>query len=244
METKNEEKDIHKGHRQRLTNLVLQNGLENVSSIQAVEYILTYIIPRVDVNPLAHRLLERYGDFANMIEASVSDLCTIQGINKRTAEKIIGFYEIINYYPTCKLKKKLSLKNSNEFLNFLEQFLRFKPTENLYMFAIDHSFRLIQKRRLDLKQVRQVGMSPYELYDFISSTKPSYIAVAHNHPNGTAHPSKDDHEAVEYIESLLENFECKLLDSFIVGQDGIYSERQDAFLRHFDDVDNILKVVK
>ncbi|MGN1201638.1 MAG: JAB domain-containing protein [Candidatus Caccovivens sp.] len=242
MENKKTDSEIHKGHRQRLTELVLKNGLENVSDVQAIEWILMYVVPRVDVNPLAHRLLDRYGDFANIIEASVTDLCQIPGISKRTAEKIVGFYEIINYYPNCKLKKKLSLKNSNEFLNFLEQFLRFKPTENLYIFAIDHSFKLIQKRRFDLQQVRQVGLSPYELYDFISSTKPSYIAVAHNHPNGTAHPSKDDHDAVVYIESLIENFECQLLDSFIVGQDGIYSEKQDAFLRHFDEVENILKI--
>lgn len=244
MENPKDEKDMHKGHRQRLTELVLKNGLENVSSIQAVEWILTYIIPRIDVNPLAHRLLEKYGDFANMIEASISDLCQVPGINNRTAERIVGFYEIINYYPVCKKKKKLNLNNSQEFYNFLEQYLRFKPTENLFLFAIDHSFRLIQKRKLDLKQVRQVGLTPYDLYDFISSTKPSYIAVAHNHPNGTAYPSKDDHDAVDYIDQLLENFECKLLDSFIIGKDGIYSERQDAFLRHFDDVDNVLKAVK
>ena len=67
----------HDGHRERLTNLVEKSGLDNVSNIQAVEYFLTYIFPRGDVNPLAHRLLDKYETFANIINASVNDFLNI-----------------------------------------------------------------------------------------------------------------------------------------------------------------------
>ena len=103
------------------------------------------------------------------------------------------------------------------------------------LFAIDHSFKLLQKRTYDLNQVRQVGLPPMELYNFLSSTKASYLAVAHNHPHGTAMPSPDDAGAVKYIQELLQNLDCKLLDSFIVGEDGIYSQMNDGFLKHFNE---------
>lgn len=230
----------HDGHRERLTDLVLNAGIENVSEIQAVEYFLTYIFPRGDVNPLAHRLLNRYENFGNIIDASVEDLMTVKGINQRSAKKIKLFNDMIFYYSSSKMSKRLSLKNNREFFDIIEQLLRFKNTENLYMFAIDHSFHLIQKRKYDLKQVREVGIDVFEFYNFISSTKLSYLAVAHNHPNGTARPSPDDNDAVVYIEELIKNFNCKFLDSFILGNDGIYSEKQEGFVRHFDSLDNII----
>lgn len=36
------QQNIHDGHRKRLTTLIDKAGLENVSDVQAVEYLLTY----------------------------------------------------------------------------------------------------------------------------------------------------------------------------------------------------------
>ena len=225
----------HDGHRGRLLDLVYNVGLENVSEIQATEFFLTYIFPRGDVNPLAHVLLKQFGNFANIVDADISELLKIKGINEKSAKKIKLLGNFATYYSFVRMQKRISLKNNQEFLHFLGGLLRFQTTENLYLFAIDHSFKLLQKRIYDLNSVRQVGINPMDVYNFIASTKASYLAVAHNHPHGTAQPSQDDHEAVEYLERILENIDCQLLDSFIVGEDGIYSERNDGFIEHFEE---------
>lgn len=244
MSTK-EKQNIHSGHRERLTETLINAGTEKLSQIQVVEYFLTYIFPRGDVNPLAHKLLDKYETFANIIDAEVDDLCTVDGINKRSAKKIKLFGEMINYYSFSKITQKVNLRNTGDFLNLLEQLLRMQSVENLYLFAIDHDFNLIQKRKFDLKKVRSVGLSPFDLVNFISSTKLSYLIVAHNHPNGTAQASADDHDAVRYINEILETFDCKLLDSFIVGQDGIYSESQNSFVRNFSTTESVYnKILK
>ena len=41
---------------------------------QLLELLLTYAIPRRDVNPLAHRLIERYGSLAAVLKADVAEL--------------------------------------------------------------------------------------------------------------------------------------------------------------------------
>lgn len=84
---KNAEKNIHAGHRERLNELVANTGVDALSEVQAVEYFLTYIFPRGDVNPLAHRLLEEYESFSHIIDASAQDLMRVAGINKRSALK-------------------------------------------------------------------------------------------------------------------------------------------------------------
>lgn len=49
-----DEKNIHEGHRQRLLDLAISAGVDNMSEVQVMELFLTYIFPRGDVNPLAH----------------------------------------------------------------------------------------------------------------------------------------------------------------------------------------------
>lgn len=230
----------HNGHRSRLTDLVINSGLDNVSNIQAVEFFLTYIFPRGDVNPLAHRLIDKFENFANIANANINDLISVKGINERSAKKIKMFVELFDYYTSSEMTKKMSLKNQREFLDYVERLLRFKKTENLLLFAIDQSFRLINKRIYDLKQVRQVGIPPIELLNFITSTKASYLIVAHNHPSGSAKSSQDDSNAMNFIDNLIANFDCKLINSFVVGDDGIYSERDNSFVRRFADIDNII----
>ena len=56
-----DEAHMHAGHRNRLLNTIYAVGIENVSDVQAMEFILFYIFPRGDVNPLAHRLLYEFG---------------------------------------------------------------------------------------------------------------------------------------------------------------------------------------
>ena len=89
----------HDGHRGRLLNLVYNVGLENVSEIQATEFFLTYIFPRGDVNPLAHVLLKQFGNFANIVDADISELLKIKGINEKSA------YDVINGYTEEELKR-------------------------------------------------------------------------------------------------------------------------------------------
>ena len=110
----------HDGHRERLTNLIDKSGIENVSSIQAVEYFLTYIFPRGDVNPLAHRLLDKYETFANIINASPNDLKSVKGINERSAKKITHFAQLFDLYATSSMGKNISIDDREEFLDMTE----------------------------------------------------------------------------------------------------------------------------
>lgn len=230
----------HDGHRERLTNLIEKSGLDNVSNVQAVEYFLTYIFPRGDVNPLAHRLLDKYETFANIINASVNDLKSVRGINERSAKKITLFAQLFDLYTSTSMDKHISIDDREEFLDMIEQMLRFKTTENLILFAFNSSYMLTHKRKFNNKSIDEVAMSTYDLYDFISSSKPAYIVIAHNHPGGSAKPSPNDNNATLFIENLVLNFHCKLIDSFVVGDDGILSLKQLGYVRTFHNIGGII----
>ena len=76
---------IHKGHRERLKERFLKEGLDNFTDIQALELLLFYAIPQRDTNPIAHELLSRFGSLSQVLEAEAESLKTVPYIGDNAA---------------------------------------------------------------------------------------------------------------------------------------------------------------
>ena len=83
---------IHDGHRQRLMERFRQEGLDHFDSVQVLELLLFFCIPRRDTNELAHALLNRFGSVSRVMDASVEELMQVRE-SKR--EKRGGFKDKI-----------------------------------------------------------------------------------------------------------------------------------------------------
>jgi 4-diphosphocytidyl-2C-methyl-D-erythritol kinase len=70
-------KNPHAGHRKRLRERYVRSGMDDFADHEVIELLLTYAIPRVNVNEQAHALIERFGSVAGVLDASVEELCEI-----------------------------------------------------------------------------------------------------------------------------------------------------------------------
>ena len=76
---------VHDGHRQRLRARFLKEGLDGFEQINALELLLFYCIPRKDTNELAHALLNHFGSFHQVMDATPEELMAVPGIGEGTA---------------------------------------------------------------------------------------------------------------------------------------------------------------
>lgn len=60
----------HQGHRQRMRERVQNYGLDSLAEHEALEYVLYLTNAQKDTNGIAHDLIDRFGDFAAVLEAS------------------------------------------------------------------------------------------------------------------------------------------------------------------------------
>lgn len=232
-------KSIHEGHRARLVNLAKDAGLDNMSVYQVMEFFLTYIFPRGDTNPLAHRLLDEFESFTHVIDADPVDLMRIEGINERSAKMITMFNELFYYYATAKMHKKFVVKNRADLVDVVEDYLRFRNTENMILLALSPANIITHKRRIKSDSSAQVGLPILELTNFLATAKPASLVIAHCHPYGKAVPSQGDKDSFKVVSDLCRTCGIELLDSYIVGEDGVYSQAENRLARTYYDIEEL-----
>lgn len=228
-----EEKNMHAGHRTRVLNSYAQIELSALSPHQVLEFILFYVFPRGDVNPLAHRLLSRFGTIQNVLDASPTDLAKVYGINRKSALMISGFTKIFDYYISSKLSRKRALATPNDVFDYCEELLRFKPRETMFAIALDAKRQIIAKREMGETARDLVAVDTHEIFDFANESKAANIIFCHSHPDGHCDPSQNDILGNDIIKTIVSCMGVGFVDHIIIGDDGIYSMENNKKLRNY-----------
>lgn len=227
----NNQQNIHEGHRKRLLELVTNVGIDRVSDVQALEFILTYVIPRTDTNPLAHRLLNQFGTLANIFDASWEALAFVDGMGETSAKKLSNFKPIFNLYQLSSLDGRYHLEYKGDIVKFFEGILRNRSDENLYIVGLNASNYVKMWHRLSIGSRKMVETHMREIAKFVAVCKPSYVMLGHNHNDNIALPTDTDEEATKNIAELVENLGSPLVEHIIVGDDGVYSMWNKEYYR-------------
>ena len=67
---KDVQKNIHEGHRERLRQRFLKEGLQNFQPHNVLELLLFFSIPLKDTNEEAHALINTFGSLSGVFDAS------------------------------------------------------------------------------------------------------------------------------------------------------------------------------
>lgn len=108
------------GHRERLRQQFLSCEEEAQNDEVLLELLLTYAIPRKDVQPLAKSLISKFGSLNGVLSASTDKLCDINGIGNTSAALIklvdrLSLNRKLDEKPTCNDEK-----SRDEQLTFLD----------------------------------------------------------------------------------------------------------------------------
>ena len=76
----------HQGHRERLRQRYLNHGLDSFADHEVLELLLFQYLPYRDTNEIAHALLDKFGNLANVLDATAEQLMTVKGIGLSETE--------------------------------------------------------------------------------------------------------------------------------------------------------------
>lgn len=209
---------VHSGHRERMKEQFLNNGIDSFLDHQILEMVLFYTLPRIDTNPIAHDLIERFGSLRAVFDAPVEELVKVKGITSNSAVLLKLIPEVTRYYSTQKATEK-PIK-SKEDINDYFKFMFVGETDELVKVCIlDDELKIQSCVTIEHGIPDSTPISARKIAEVVFKAGASSFILAHNHPNGTCVPSSADISVTRKLRNSLREIGITMLDHVVVGAD-------------------------
>ena len=211
---------IHDGHRQRLKQRFLEEGLESFTDIQVLELLLFFSVPRQDTNPIAHALLDHFGSLYQVLEAPVEELRKVKGVGEQSALLLSLMNDVARYYQVDRTMREKILPTVQACGEYLVPFFFGRYVETVLL-CLDAKCKVLCCKEVVQGSVNSAGISVRKIGETALAANATTAVLAHNHPSGIAVPSSEDVQTTCRVAMAVNAVEIQLADHIVVA-DGDY----------------------
>ncbi len=232
-------KNIHSGHRQRLKERFLKEGLAGFNEINALELLLFYCVPRKDTNDLAHRLLNHFGSFDKVIDATQEQLEQVDGVGPQISAFLSMLPQLFRYYHNIKRNRKDAIMtNINDCGDFMLPKFMNQRNEMVYLLCMDAKRKVLSCDFIGEGSVNSANVPVRRIVETALNAGASVAVIAHNHPSGLALPSGEDVQTTKLLARALRTVDVILSDHLVfadnefvsLAQSGYYDPERDTLI--------------
>ncbi|MDR1905525.1 MAG: hypothetical protein LBQ27_01215, partial [Clostridiales bacterium] len=222
------DKNIHKDHRNRLRQQMLDGGTENCAEHQILEFFLFPFIPMKDTNVIAHELINKFGSLPAVFDADYEALRRVKGMTDIAAVNIALHNKITDRISYARAKKEDCLDTSFAVFKYVRSFMSNLTVEQVYLLCLNSGFKIIKRVLLQKGIVNQAAIYLRQIAEIALQCGATNIILVHNHPSNGVQPSESDISVSFEMLSIFPCLEINLLDHIIIGKgDEYYSFREN-----------------
>lgn len=233
--------EMHEGHRARMRKSAESDpDLNSFNEYQTMEFLLSYLIPRKDTNPIAHTLIDTFGNLNAVFHANYDELFSIPNMTSNAASFLTHFYSFVRKSELSKEQPRPTLQNVTEAAKILAPYFYERDEERIYCAALDLNDKLLQVALIGEGGVDNVAINNNKILGIVTRTKAKKIIIAHNHPAGNLNPSKQDIDATNTLFIMLSSANSLLSDHIIFSDKGYFSFYEhgllDSYMQRYDNI--------
>ena len=212
-----ENKGIHDGHRDRVRERFLNDGLDSFVDHQVMELLLFYGIPRKDTNEIAHKLMDSFGSFSGVFDASIESLVDC-GLSRNCASLIKLIPAVCSRYYVDKYKShnKSNQINSDNIGDCILPYFIGKDDEQVLLLLVDPKGNRLFCEVISTGSFSASEVNIRKIMQLCVKHKAYGAILAHNHPSGVALPSAQDIKVTKKLKASLASIDVRLLDHLII----------------------------
>jgi len=210
------ENNLHANHRSRLRRRFQKEGLAHFGPHQMLELLLCYAIPRRDVNPLAHRLIDRFGSLSGVFEAEYEELLRCPGVGENTATLLRMIAPLCRAYMMDKESRYPNFGDMHKLGSYLVNYYIGETREKLVAIYLNNRGEMIDLAVISEGTVNRTEVDARRVAEKALQHRAASVVLAHNHPDGTSEPSESDLGLTSSISQFLSQMAIPLAEHFIV----------------------------
>ena len=177
-------------------------------------------IPRRDTKPMAKRLIERFGSFAEAINAPPERLKEVKGVGDAAIMQLKLVRAGALRLMQGGIMQRPVLTSWTAVLDYCRAAMGFEAREQFRILFLDKKNRLIAD---EVQQRGTVDHTPVYVREVVKRAlelSASAIILVHNHPSGDPTPSRADIDMTRQIVDAAKPLGVAIHDHIIVGRQG------------------------
>jgi len=210
------EKNIHAGHRKRVRERFMEEGLDGFKDHEILELLLYYCVRQRDTNALAHRMLMEYGTLHDLLEAHPRDIARRCKVSLNTATLISLCVPLARRYMNRKWGERPVLNSSFKAGEYAMTLFAGRIYEAFFAICLDSQNRVNHAALVHEGTINEAPVYPRLIVETALRHKASSVILAHNHPGGSLKPSVADIEVTKKIYAALKSISINVVDHIIV----------------------------
>ncbi len=234
-EIKKQSANPHEGHRERQRRKIdFDSELETFADHEILELRLGLVIPRRDTNELAHKLIDTFGSLDGVLTATPKELFEVKGMTMSAAYMLATDLAFVRKALRGVAKRPKRYAGSAEScIKTVYSYFIGRKTECLCVAFVDVNYNVIRINFHISESSSEVGINITDITKRAIREGAFGVILAHNHPNGTLAPSKEDILATEELLYTLSAANIQLIDHIIIKNKAIFSFNNNGILGKF-----------
>ncbi|MGB3556243.1 MAG: DNA repair protein RadC [Jannaschia sp.] len=218
------------GHRERLRGRFLSGGHQAMPEYELLELMLFNAIPRIDVKPLAKRLLAAFGDLNGVVAATEQQVLRIDGATPKVFLQLRIAEAFAHRMGQAKVLNRQILSSWSDVVSYCRITMAHRKTEQFRILFLDRKNVVIADEEQAAGTVDHVPVYPREIARRALELSASAMILVHNHPSGDPTPSHEDIVMTQRIVTACRALDIVIHDHMIIGKDSELSFRTEGLI--------------
>lgn len=195
---------------------LLARGPGALGDAELLALLLRSGIPGKNALQMGQELLDNFGGVAGLLHTGPEALKSIKGLGPAKRAEIVAVLELARRALAEKLKEKPLFTTPQAVRDYLQLQLGSRQHEIFAVLFLDSQHRLIALEELFRGTLTQTSVYPREVVIRALALNAASVVLAHNHPSGSAQPSRADEALTQTLKAALGLVDVRVLDHFVV----------------------------
>ncbi|MES2979603.1 MAG: DNA repair protein RadC [Pseudomonadota bacterium] len=195
---------------------LLARGAAALSDAELLALLLRSGIRGKNVLVLAQELVDTFGGMAGLLHTQADGLKKVKGMGPAKRAELVAVLELSRRALQQQLEQKPLFDTPHAVGDYLKLHLGPRPHEVFAVMFLDSQHRLITLEELFRGTLTQTSVYPREVVQHALGHGAASVVLAHNHPSGSAKPSRADEALTQTLKAALALIDVRVLDHFIV----------------------------
>lgn len=219
--------DIDREVREKL----IEKGVAALSSAELLSILFQKGEGSMAALDLAERLLAGFGgSLSSMAKCAVPELRVKENLGIRRAAIVAAAFELGHREQSERADKQEIIRTDQDVITMFRPLLVHLPHEEFWVIYLNTANRVVDRVRISQGGVAETVVDVRLVMKRAIVNLARGIVLVHNHPSGSAQPSRGDVELTRKIADAAALFDILLVDHVIIAEQKCFSFREHALL--------------